>query len=150
MRDDQLKAVKDLISNPSFREWALGNPSPDAANWENLSGQDSENAEILDYAKAIVYSLTMFYTDLPDKEVDEEIRKIVARTKTDERPEQGSPLRSVRSGGFRPHGHWWKVAALIIAGVFSWYYFQDTRQQAFTPVSKSIVRNSGGNSFEYV
>ena len=90
MQQEPFSSVEDFVFDPTFRDWLLDNNSVYKSYWENWMTSHPDKVPLLNYAKAIVYALTVNHQQLSDEEVEEEIRTIMQKVSSLEttRPRQ--------------------------------------------------------------
>jgi transmembrane sensor len=126
--------MEDLAFSRSFRHWVLNRESPEKSFWENWIGRNPDKAEMVKYARAVIYALHLHTTVLSEDEIDEEVRKALTRLKEAPRYIPLEGLEGNRWGWWgllRPPG-WWVVAVLVTtigAGGFL-YYREHSRRDA--------------------
>lgn len=79
MKEQEFCSVEDFVFNSSFREWLLENDSAHKAYWENWIKKNPEKLQLLNYAKGIVYALTVKHKQLSEADVDDEIQFILSK-----------------------------------------------------------------------
>lgn len=101
MQQEPFSSIEDFIFDASFRSWLLDNNSVHKAHWENWIKENPAKAPVLNYAKAIVYALTVNHKQLSDEEMESEIKMIMRRTSfakpgQDDTNENASSRRSLK------------------------------------------------------
>ncbi|HET6252681.1 MAG TPA: FecR family protein [Puia sp.] len=77
----EFNGMEDLIFSRSFRNWVLNRDPPEKSFWENWMQRNPDKAEVVKYAKAVIYALYLDRAVLSAEEVDEEVRKALVRLK---------------------------------------------------------------------
>lgn len=114
----EFNSMEDLAFSRSFRDWVLNRDSAENGFWENWVARSPEKAEMVKYAKAVIYALHLDRAVLSEDEIDEEVRKALLRLKEAPRyiPLEGLETRGGRLGGmFRSRGVW--AAAALLSGL---------------------------------
>lgn len=79
MGNFECNSMEDLVFSRSFRNWVLNKESPDTGFWENWVARNPGKAEMLRYAKAVIYALNLNTAILEEEAIDEEVRKALLR-----------------------------------------------------------------------
>src|SRR5687768_522091 len=80
MHQEPFSSIEDFVFNPTFRNWLLDNNSIYKGYWENWMVENPDKVPVLNYAKAIVYALTMNHKQFSEKEIENEIKSIMRKT----------------------------------------------------------------------
>ena len=80
MNQDSFSSIEDFVFNPTFRNWLLDNNSIYKEYWENWMKENPGKVPLLNYAKAIVYALTVNHKQFSEQEIEHEIKAIMQRT----------------------------------------------------------------------
>ena len=140
MHEQEFSSIEDFVFNTSFRDWLLKNNTDHKAYWEKFIKEHPEKLQLLNYAKAIVYALTVTHKQLSSHEVEKEIQAILSKSSS--REPSGEQLNATRIL-LTPRKYFYAklaVAASIISlAVFSIIYFaggnskQDEQAVVFQP-----------------
>jgi hypothetical protein len=153
MREQEFSTIEDFVFNSSFREWLLKNNADHKAYWEKYIKEHPEKAQLVNYAKAIVYALTVTHKQLSNQEVDKEIQAILSKTNSGEiSAEEFSTSRMLG----KPRKYFYTklavAAAFIGLGVFSISYFagQSSKQNAQADLFKPQTASSSSTVIEQI
>src|SRR5258707_918918 len=133
MANEEYNTLEDLVFSRSFRNWVLIGDTPEAEFWTNWTARNPEKAEIVGYAKAVIYALQLNLRPLPEESIGAEVQKVLQKLKD-------GRLNLVREIPFRPSlaGHRparaWTVAAAITAiciGAWALRLYLHHRQDSF-------------------
>lgn len=80
MHQEPFSSIEDFIFNATFRSWLLDNNSVHKGYWENWIIENPDKVPILNYAKAIVYALTVNHKQLSEAEIESEVKLIMKKT----------------------------------------------------------------------
>jgi transmembrane sensor len=142
----EFNSMEDLAFSRSFRNWVLNRESTEQAFWDNWVERNPDKAEMVKYAKAVIYALHLNTTVLSEDEIDEEVRKALIRLR--EAPRY-FPLEGLegRGGGWRgllrSRRSW--VLAVLVAGIGVggfWYYRGHSRRDVFQTFVGSYRKES--------
>jgi ferric-dicitrate binding protein FerR (iron transport regulator) len=75
--------IEQLVFDPSFRNWVIYKDQQASEVWKEWLRAHPGQEQSLNHAKAIVYALQLDRKLLSDEEINEEIRKILLRTKNE-------------------------------------------------------------------
>src|SRR5688572_26462105 len=117
MGHQEFSTIEDLVFNPSFRNWVLYNRIEDQQYWLQWLKDSPEKANLLNYAKAIVYALSANHKQLSEEEVKEEIQSIISKAHLMEEEEmEALPLKTTIHKPVIKRMYWWvsSVAAVLI------------------------------------
>lgn len=114
----EFNSMEDLAFSRSFRNWVLNRESPEKSFWEHWIKRNPDKAEMVKYAKALIYALHLNTTVISEDEIDEEVRKALIRLREAPRyfPLDGPDGRDGPWRGlFR--GRWFWVGAVLVAAM---------------------------------
>jgi hypothetical protein len=80
MHEQEFSTLEDFVFNSSFREWLLDNNSEHKLYWEKWIKDHPDKVQLLNYAKGIVYALTVNHRQLSETEIENEIKAIMKKT----------------------------------------------------------------------
>ena len=127
MQEQEFSSIEDFVFNSSFRDWLLKNNADHKAYWEKYIKEHPEKVQLLNYAKAIVYALTVTHKQLSGQEIEHEIQSILSKSNSRESSREG--LQTTRTLP-KPRKYFYTklaVAAMIIGfGIFSIIYIAGT------------------------
>ncbi len=125
MQQEPFSSIEDFIFNSSFRSWLLDNDSVHKEYWENWIAENPDKVPVLNYAKAIVFALTVNHRQLSETEIDNEIKRISRQTGGAKRVEEKVKEPSAPERSMNPAYKKIAIAASVIAiVVFSIFYFR--------------------------
>jgi len=144
MHQQEFSSIEDFVFNSSFRNWLLDNNSVHKGYWENWIIENPEKVPVLNYAKAIVFALTVNHKQLSEEEIENEIKTILRKTESvktiDKKVNTYSAQRKPVSLIYRKLA----IAAAVIGFIaFSIIYFgikspkQTTQADFYEPVADS-------------
>ena len=81
MGNFEYNSMEDLVFSRSFRNWVLNRESPETGFWESWIARNPDKAEMVRYAKAVIYALHLNTATLEEEAIDEEVRKALLRLK---------------------------------------------------------------------
>lgn len=123
----EFNSMEDLAFSRSFRNWVLNKESPEKGFWENWIGRNPDKAEMVKYAKAVIYALHLNTTVLSEDEIDEEVRKALIRLREAPRyiPLEGLEGHEGRWRGLlRSRGFLVVVVLVAAIGAGGFYYYR--------------------------
>jgi len=150
MADHAFNSIEDFVFNPSFRDWVLHNEGAHKTAWEEWMAAHPHKLAVMNHAKSIVYALSTDHSQLSEQEIDQEIRNILHKAKTENYHEatqedlsstiQDKPAAARRIRPLRWLGGMAAAAAVLI---FAFIYFtndnnRQTRQQAYRRTDNNI------------
>lgn len=112
MYEEEFNSLEDFVFNASFREWLLENNSLHKTYWENWMREHPEKVQLLNYAKGIVYALTVKHRQLSEKDIDWEIESILNRSNILSISEESSKMTNILR---KSKTHIYKKLAVAIA-----------------------------------
>jgi len=118
--------MEDLAFSRSFRNWVLNKDAAERVFWESWVARNPDKAEMVKYAKAVIYALQGKTVLLSEDEIDEEVRKSVARLREAPRyiPLDGPENRPGRWVGRRGSQRVWTSAALFaLVGLAAYIFY---------------------------
>jgi transmembrane sensor len=120
----EFNSMEDLAFSRSFRNWVLNMESPEKAFWENWIERNPDKAEVVKYAKAVIYALHINTTLLSEDEIDEEVRKALLRLREAPRyfPLEGLEGHDGRWRGLLRSRRFW-VGAVLVAAIGTGGFF---------------------------
>jgi transmembrane sensor len=121
----EFNSMEDLVFSRSFRNWVLNQESPEKSFWENWIECNPDKADMIKYAKAVIYALHFDSKLVPADEIDEEVRKALNRLKEAPRyiPLEGPEGREGRWGGVLRSPQAWVLAVLTMAVAIGGYFY---------------------------
>ena len=125
MKQESFSSIEDFVFDPTFRDWLLDNNSSHKNFWEKWMAANPEKVPVLNYAKAIVYALTVNHRQLSEEEIQNEIKQIMRKTASSN-PVSSDPEPPVKPGRsiklvFKKLA---VAAALVGIAIFSFFYFR--------------------------
>ncbi|GAB3264193.1 FecR family protein [Larkinella harenae] len=117
--------IEDFLLDDSFHAWIEGDPEA-ATFWQNWRRQHPDREEMLNQAKALVYTLKKQPTSISDGEMRLEVSKMVQEAR---RRKETEPLIETRINW----ASWLAVAAsvLLVLGLgMGWRYYRTTQGPA--------------------
>ncbi len=144
----EFNSMEDLAFSRSFRNWVLNRESPEKSFWENWIGRNPDKAEMVRYARAVIYALHLNTTMLSEDEIDEEVRKALSRLREAPRyiPLEGLEGREWGwRGTLRSPGLWVVAVLVAMIGSGGFFYYRahshgDALQLFITSHKKEPVR----------
>jgi transmembrane sensor len=132
---DELNSMEDLAFSRSFRNWVLNKDAAERSFWENWVARNPEKADMVRYAKAVVYALHTNSTVLSADEIDEEVRKAVVRLKEAPRyiPLDGPDTRAGRWIGLILGRRRLAVLLAFALGVGGYFFYR-------TPIHRDFLQ----------
>ncbi len=80
--NNEYHTIEDLLFDKSFRDWILNRT--DANNfWEQWTKNNPEKSDIINYAKAILYTISVRNTEITEEEIEYEINKVISEMDMD-------------------------------------------------------------------
>jgi transmembrane sensor len=145
MPQQEFTAIEDFVFNPGFRDWLINNNSIHKDYWENWLKENPGKVNVLNYAKGIVYALSVNHQQLSEDDIDKEIKAIISKAKNHEGADSEIPVLSNKKGLLRKVNWWLPVAAAaILFLIFSLGYFrtinhteEDRQVGAYEPISST-------------
>ncbi len=109
MKDDRDSKPEDLVEDPAFRAWVYHNTGNE--EWTAWINKHPDRAQAADLARNILLSVRGELDDIPEPEVKDRVRNIVATI-----DEGSSDIRSLTGNRERNTGRtlWWAAAVLAI------------------------------------
>ncbi|HEV3414617.1 MAG TPA: FecR family protein [Puia sp.] len=124
---DEFNSMEDLAFSRSFRNWVLNKDAAERGFWENWIARNPDKADLVKYAKAMIYALHTDTTVLSADEIDEEVRKALVRLKEAPRyiPLDGPRGRTGWWAGLaRGRRFWFAAAATAALGFGGFFIYQ--------------------------
>lgn len=119
--------IEDFVFDPSFRNWVLHNSQEDRFYWEQWMQLHPDKANVLNYARAIVYALSVNHQQLSDKELKEEIQDIIQKARqsaAEETDSKNSFKFYTQKPVIKRLNIWWaNAAAVLLIALLSIFYF---------------------------
>jgi len=153
MQQQEFTSIEDFVFNPGFRDWILNNNSIHREFWENWLKENPAKASVLNYAKGIVYALSVNHKQLSEEDIDKEIKSILSKAKnleyddrkTLDQPRIQKPVRVMRWGLAL-------AAASVIAAIFSISYFKTEKntKNLQAHFDESVASTTFSSSMEQV
>jgi hypothetical protein len=127
----EFNSMEDLAFSRSFRNWVLNKDAAERVFWESWVARNPDKAEMVKYAKAVIFAMHGKAVVLSEDEIDEEVRKSVARLREAPRyiPLDGPEGRSKRWMARRGSQRAWASAALAAGLVLAAYIFYHLHAQ---------------------
>lgn len=134
MHQQEFSSIEDFVFNSSFRNWLLDNNSIHKEYWENWIIENPEKVPVLNYAKAIVFALTVNHKQLSEEEIGNEIRAILKKTDSLRAIDKNVNAYSVVRKPVRPIYKKLAIAAAVVISfsVLSITYFGTKRERQST------------------
>lgn len=139
MPDHAFNSIEDFVFNQTFRDWVLHNESPHKAFWEEWMQSHPRQLAVMNHAKSIVYALSAAHSQLSEQEIEEEIRNILHKAKTERYPATvdesflfAGKTTGINSSRKRIFLKWWAGVAAAALGVVALVYFTGNRK-SITP-----------------
>lgn len=126
----EFSLIEDFVFDPSFRNWVLNNKREDKLYWQNWMTENPDKVKLANYAKAIVYALSVNQQQLSESELEAEIKDILnkARKLEEEKTQAVITPISSRSSAVKRLTFWPAAAAIFIVIVFLAALFTYNRQ----------------------
>lgn len=144
MHQQEFSSIEDFVFNSSFRSWLLDNNSIHKGYWENWIIENPEKLPVLNYAKAIVFALTVNHKQLSDDEIENEIQAILNKTRSGKSTEKAIDAYTGKRKPVRLIYRKLVIAAAVIGLIaFSVVYFgikrpkQNTQADFYQPSAES-------------
>jgi ferric-dicitrate binding protein FerR (iron transport regulator) len=151
----EFNSMEDLVFSRSFRNWVLNQESPEKSFWENWIERNPDKADMIKYAKAVIYALHFDSKLVPAEEIDEEVRKALARLKEAPRyiPLDGPDGHVARWRGVLRSPRTRVLAVLaIVAAIGGYFYYRAHSHRDVLPVflnsHKPVQEETAGASTE--
>jgi ferric-dicitrate binding protein FerR (iron transport regulator) len=111
--------MEDLVFSRSFRNWVLNRESSETGFWENWIARNPDKAELVRYAKAVIYALHLNTATLSEEVIDDEVRKALLRLKEAPRyiPLDGPDGQPGRGWARGPRPRRFMVAATLFLAI---------------------------------
>jgi transmembrane sensor len=130
MGQQNFSTIEDFVFDKSFRDWVMNDGEKEASYWNDWLVKNPGKRSLLNYARTIVYALSVNHQQLPEEEIDSEIRDILEKVKQDKWKNPDELPRVVYAA--ITHKPFVKrmylltagAAAVIILAVISIFYFQ--------------------------
>jgi len=132
MEQQEYSTIEDFVFNKSFRDWVLNNSSEDKSFWEDWLAKNPGKGSLMNYARAIVFALSVNHKQLPEEEINEEIKHILEKVKEEKFKNVGEPTsvfyETRNNKPILKRIYLWTAgaAAVVFLIVFSIFYFQNT------------------------
>jgi ferric-dicitrate binding protein FerR (iron transport regulator) len=122
----EFNSMEDLVFSRSFRNWVLNRESPEKGFWENWIERNPDKADVVKYAKAVIYALHFDDSLVSAEEIDEEVRKALNRLKEAPRyiPLEGPEGRVARWRAVIRSPRTWVLAVLAVVAIGSYFYYR--------------------------
>ncbi|MCF1713699.1 FecR family protein [Flavihumibacter sp. RY-1] len=79
MTEKEINQLASLVFDPSFRAWLMGKEEADNVRWEQWLNEAPGHKDLVDWAKALVYSLAVDHHTLSEEELDLQVRNLLQR-----------------------------------------------------------------------
>jgi len=155
MQQEPFSSIEDFIFNATFRSWLLDNNSVHKEYWENWIIENPDKVPVLNYAKAIVYALTVNHKQISEAEIENEIKLIIRKTDAAKHVEEKAKESPSLKRSMKPAYKKFAMAASVIGiSVLSIIYFKSkspkqTSQADFYQLpsvnSSSIIEQSNNS-----
>ena len=124
MHQPEFSSIEDFVFNTSFRNWILHNSADDRVYWEKWIRENPGKAPILQYAKAILYAITVNHKKLSEEDIEKEVKGILNKTSPVKVVDKVPVIHQVEKKTHRPLFRKLAVAAVVTGiAVFSIIYF---------------------------
>ena len=135
MQQQEFTTVEDFVFNKSFRDWVISKGDLENSFWQEWLVQNPGKGALLNYARTIVVALSVSHQQLPEADIDEEIKDILRKVKEEDLKEpaemEQALFREKRIKPFARQVYLWMagtVAAVILI-VASLFYFQESGKE---------------------
>jgi transmembrane sensor len=150
----EFSKIDDFVFDPTFRQWVLNNHDPNNPPfWSSWVANNPGKAALFNYAKAIVYALSVNHQQLSDAEMKREIQDILRKAGQGllhHEPMAVSPAhRPAYKPVYKKRYPWMAAAAAIVIAVTGWYFYKQAGRQPATQ-AESEVLSSGGSSAAFI
>lgn len=148
MNEQEFSTLEDFVFNTSFREWLLDNNSVHKLYWEKWIKEHPDKVQLLNYAKGIVYALTVKHRQLSETEIEDEIRGIMqktsANTTASEMKSDSSPANRQLEPFFKKLAIAAAVTAVTVLSVF-YLGLRNRKENIKAGVYKQSVTSTASN-----
>lgn len=151
MHQESFSSPEDFVFNPTFRSWLLDNDSDHKEYWENWMKANPDKVPLVNYAKAIVYALTVNHKQLSQQEIEHEIKAIMRKTSSVQTETNSLRVNKVGTSFYKRMALAAAVIGICVMGII---YFNlrspervtQAKLNKFPPESSSAMMNQMNNS----
>ena len=142
MGNFECNSMEDLVFSRSFRNWVLNRESSETGFWESWIVRNPDKAEMVSYAKAVIFALHLNTATLSEEAIDDEVRKALLRLKEAPRyiPLDGPDRQAGRRLSWSRPSRRLLVPAALFSGLFlAWFLFYRTSLHSHRDVLQSFL-----------